>query len=367
MGYGAVAAARGSRGTRRLALVLANGAYVNRAPLSRPIPVSAELRGKLEKLGFAVEHAENQGLEGMLAATKQWLEKVADAAAALSDTEEGPHREGCKGLGRSQEPPLLLFLVFCGHGSAGKFFPVDCGKPVKPEETFCFFKNLLLPLLEVLAADGRSLEHSCSTYVAGRGRPFAADAPEGLQWRLAGVKIVVIIESCRRLSGAELKAFEEERARIAHSRRHLLPSVAALRPDLGPLGGADWDAARMSFFSSLGPGSPDMLLALSSESTTPSYDVVFLRGIVEALDKPVKLSGIFERASLDTLRRTGHKQKPVVLTLGVNGRDALQDLVLAPAAPPPGARSCLSLPGCGREPRRLGSQSRACSLLPVLS
>merc|ERR1711933_228520 len=113
------------------------------------------------------------------------------------------------------------------------------------------------------------------------------------------------------------------------------------------MGGAEWDAARLSFLSRLGPGSPELLMALSSESTTPSYDVVFLRSITEAIDRPVRLGGILERASQDTLRRTGHKQKPVLLTFsessglrrkwysnGDRGSEdfsalALQDLVLA--------------------------------------
>ena len=32
------------------------------------------------------------------------------------------------------EPPLLLFS-YCGHGAAGCFFPVDCGRPCAREET----------------------------------------------------------------------------------------------------------------------------------------------------------------------------------------------------------------------------------------
>ena len=44
---------------------------------------------------------------------------------------------------------------------------------------------------------------------------------------------------------------------------------------------------------------------------------VFLRSIIDSIDKPVRLGGILERAALDTLRRTGHQQRPVILSLGV--------------------------------------------------
>merc|ERR1712060_1046982 len=139
--------------------------------------------------------------------------------------------------------------------------------------------------------------------------------------------------------GEEKQAFEEERQRVAHGRRHLLPSLTAHRPDLAHVGGAEWDAMRLAWLARLGPGAPELLLALSSESTTPSYDVVFLRSITEAIDKPVRLGGILERACLDTLRRTGHKQRPVVLTFGgtkpkrgiiTEDVNQMQDVMLAP-------------------------------------
>merc|ERR1712060_397220 len=137
--------------------------------------------------------------------------------------------------------------------------------------------------------------------------------------------------------GEEKQAFEEERQRVAHGRRHLLPSLVAMRPDLASMGGAEWDAARLAFLSRLGPLAPQLLLALSSESTTPSYDVVFLRSITEAIDKPVRLGGILERACLDTLRRTGFKQKPVLVPLHgsqgpLDGFPVLQDVILVPQA-----------------------------------
>ena len=48
----------------------------------------------------------------------------------------------------------------------------------------------------------------------------------------------------------------------------------ACRPELATVGGADWDAARMAWVArQLGREAPQLLLALSSESTTPSYDV----------------------------------------------------------------------------------------------
>merc|ERR1712046_515389 len=105
--------------------------------------------------------------------------------------------------------------------------------------------------------------------------------------------------------------------------------------------GAEWDAARLSFLSQLGPNSPLLLLALSSESTTPSYDVVYLRSIVEQIDRPVKLVGMLERASLDTLRKTAHKQKPVLLMLcdqtdlASKQSPKLQDLIIAPMSAGP--------------------------------
>ena len=67
-----------------------------------------------------------------------------------------------------------------------------------------------------------------------------------------------------------------------------------------------WDQRRLAFLER--PETPQLLLALSSESTTASYDVVFLRSIVENCSKVVRLGGILERAALETQRRTGHQQ-----------------------------------------------------------
>lgn len=322
---------RGSAGqskSRRLAFILANGAYTQRAPLSRPIPACAELRQKLSALSFSVDGAENQDLAGMKKATQRWLFEVMSVLQRVADEEQDSHTKPF--LCRSFEPPLILTFVYCGHGSAGRFFPVDCPKPAAPEDTFCFFADFLFKLLDVLGATDL-VSSKRSTWQQNGLSPFN-ELPQGHRWVVSGVRILVIIESCRRLTGNELLAFEAERARINHAKRHLLPCLVASRPDLAYLGGAEWDAARLAFLSKLGPDAPQVMMALSSESTMASYDVVFLRSITEGLDKSVRLGGILERASLDTLRRTGHQQKPVLLSFGGSCTDnvlLLQDIVLA--------------------------------------
>jgi len=351
--------------------VLANGAYTHRAPLSRPVGVASELRGKLGALGFLVEGADDQSLDGMKGATDRWLKLVENAVeeAEAAKTEEEVERS-----------PLLLFFAFCGHGCAGRFHPVDVARGSPLEESYCFFDDFLFRLYEKL---GEGYERF------GRKRPPKSrfsleDTPREVTWYLPGVRIVAVIESCRRLSPEEQQAYEAQRSRIASGKRHLLPSMAALRPDLAHMGGAEWDAARLAFLSELGPGAPRLLLALSSESTTPSYDVVFLRSITEAIDRPVRLGGILERASLDTLRRTGHKQKPVLLTFGGGwpgrggigdgeGGPALLDLVLAtpppicpgpPASRPPMLRKCRSASSCSALEMLNGSPSGIQHSLP---
>mmetsp|Transcript_18531 Transcript_18531/g.38549 ORF Transcript_18531/g.38549 Transcript_18531/m.38549 type:complete len:373 (+) Transcript_18531:33-1151(+) len=320
---------------RRLALVLANGAYTQRAPLSRPVGVAIELRRKLTTLGFEVVGADDQDLSGMRAATHRWLglvEAAADAAFSEADEAAAVDVANTGAFAGSAGPPLLLFLAFCGHGRAGRFLPVDAPRPAADEETYCFFDDFLSKLYEVLGG--------CDCFRAKRPaaamrRGIPRYCPDEPVWRPPGVHVVVVIESCRRLAPEEQRAFDEQRARIANGKRHLLPSVSASRQDLAPMGGAEWDAARLAFLAGLGPGAPRLLLALSSESTTPSYDVVFLRSITEAIDKPVRFGGILERASLDTLRRTGHKQKPVLLDLGgAQGGLPPQDLILAATAAP---------------------------------
>lgn len=318
----------GQSKSRRLAFILANGAYTQRAPLSRPIPASAELLRKLSALNFSVDGAENQDLAGMKQATHRWLNQVRTVVDTLADEKQDTHTRPF--LSRSSEPPLIFTFVYCGHGSAGRFFPIDCPKPAAAEDTFCFFADFLFELLEVLGA--KDLSSSKRTKWQQNGLSPSNELPLGRSWTVRGVRILVIIESCRRLTGDELRAFEAERARITHAKRHLLPCLVASRPDLASLGGAEWDATRLAFLSQLGPDAPQVLMALSSKSTTASYDVVFLRSITEGLDKPVRLGGILERASLDTLRRTGHKQKPVLLSLGGGSTDNvlfLQDIVLA--------------------------------------
>jgi hypothetical protein len=48
-------------------------------------------------------------------------------------------------------------------------------------------------------------------------------------WMLPGIRIVVIIESCRRLLKDERYAYEATKTHVAYQKRHLLPSVQALR------------------------------------------------------------------------------------------------------------------------------------------
>merc|ERR1711972_4559 len=186
-------------------------------------------------------------------------------------------------------------------------------------------------LYEVLSFNYR-LRSDWPHAVKGKGLEMQPWDKPGWQWRRLQTQIVAIVKSCRRLPKEEQLAFDQQRAKIAQGRRHMLPCLASLRPDLAPMGGAEWDAARLSFLSQLGTNSPHLLLALSSESTTPSYDVVYLRSITEQIDRPVRLVGILERAGLDTLRKTGHRQRPVFLTLCDQASRcdvSLHDLVLA--------------------------------------
>mmetsp|Transcript_119720 Transcript_119720/g.211634 ORF Transcript_119720/g.211634 Transcript_119720/m.211634 type:complete len:415 (-) Transcript_119720:48-1292(-) len=305
------------RTSRRLALILSNGAYTYKKPLSRPAGTAAELSRKLVAMGFEVVSGIDQDLAAMRATTFRWLRLVEAAAEA-----EATGTVVSNVAKASASASLMLFFVFCGHGGAGRFFPVDCpAKGAAPEETYCFFEDFLFRLYDAL---------SCNVLLRqGPARERSGEPP--WEWRRGlSIQIVAVIESCRRLSAVEQKAYEQQRARIASGRRHLLPCVANTRADLAHMGGAEWDAARLSFLARLGPESPQLQLALSSESTTPSYDVVFLRSITEQIDRPVRLSGILERASLDTLRRTGYKQKPVLLSLS-DRTSSLQDVILAPA------------------------------------
>lgn len=306
---------------RRLALILANGAYTQRPRLSRPAAAAAELSRKLNTLGFEVHSATDQTLIGMKAAVEGYLRLVAKAAESSSD---------------SRQEPLLLFCTFCGHGSAGRFLPVDCSAAPLPEDTFCFFEDLLFKLFETLRSDdfipSQSWRgHHAHTRENLLHRLDFGDDTLRAGWRCCGIRILMVIESCRRLVGDELTAYHSARARAAYGKRHLLPCMQAMRPELATVGGADWDAARMAWVArQLGREAPQLLLALSSESTTPSYDVVFLRSIIDSIDKPVRLGGILERAALDTLRRTGHQQRPVILSLGGDASaEDLRESVLA--------------------------------------
>lgn len=308
---------------RRFALILGNGAYTQKAPLSKTVATALEMQRKLIAMGFHVVCGIDKDLCGMRTTTLQWLQIVSAAADAIDVAQP------------ADKDALLLMFVYCGHGSADRLFPIDVCKKPAHEDVFCFFEDFLFRLYDVLSFNvqlRRDLPHTRRPGQLGNENPV-------WEWRQWPAQVVSIIESCRRLSKEEQHAYESQKARIANGRRHLLPCMASLRPDLAPMGGADWDAARLSFLAQLGPNSPQMLLALSSESSTPSYDVVYLRSIVEQIDRPVKLVGILERASQDTLRKTGHKQRPVLLLLCDPADDAskqraakLQDMIISPLA-----------------------------------
>jgi hypothetical protein len=324
-----------SKPGRRFALILGNGAYTQKAPLSKTVPAALDMQRKLTAMDFQVVCATNEDLVGMRKNTLHWLDLV---SAAADQMDKEPEQAS---LVSADQEPLLLMFVYCGHGSADRLFPIDVAKRPADEEIYCFFEDFLFRLYEVLSFNCRLRRDWLQNASKRRPENQAPDRPVW-EWRRWPVQIVSIIESCRRLSKEEQNAFDSQKARIANGRRHLLPCMASLRPDLAPIGGADWDAARLSFLSQLGSNSPQLLLALSSESTTPSYDVVYLRSIVEQIDRPVRFIGMLERARLDTLRKTGHKQKPVLLllcdkaALASSSYAKLQDLVIAPshAGPP---------------------------------
>ena len=50
-------------------------------------------------------------------------------------------------------------------------------------------------------------------------------------WKSCGIRILIVIESCRRLVGEELAAYQAARARCAHGKRHLLPCMLPVRPE----------------------------------------------------------------------------------------------------------------------------------------
>mmetsp|Transcript_107537 Transcript_107537/g.213574 ORF Transcript_107537/g.213574 Transcript_107537/m.213574 type:complete len:388 (-) Transcript_107537:25-1188(-) len=318
--------------SRRLALVLANGAYLHRGKLSLAVDVCTEFRTKLDAMGFEVVGADDQDLEGMRAATRRWLELVRNTidVTANASTSAKTANQG--------EPPLVLLVALCGHGRAGQLFPVDASRETQMSSMYCFMEDLLIPLYNILGGNaclGRRTTKPAPSVWRSVG---SVDGPFEPSWYLPGVQLVALVESCRRLSSEDQEVYNQSRLRVANGRRHLLPSLAAFRPDLDPLSGGDWDAARFASLSRLGGvGAPRVLLALSSEATTASRGAIFLRSITDAIDRPVRLGGILERASQATLRRTGHKQRPVLLSIGGAGgvRDFScnellpQDLVLA--------------------------------------
>lgn len=309
--------------SRRLALVFANGAYTQRPKLSKPVPAAVELRRKLSTLGFEVMGTDDQDLVGMRTITKRWLKAVEDAA----EKEWEDRERGIEGM-----PPLIIFFAFCGHGASGRFLPVDLEKgPVQPERTYSFFDDFLFQLYRVLGHNSCQppLVQSTKRTSLALDR-FDMDFPPPLPGLSA--RVVAIIDTCRRLGKEEQRAFDQQKSRVANGRRHLLPCYADSRKDLMPVGGAEWDAASFGFLNQLGPTAPRVLLGLSGEAMQVSYDAVFMRSITDGIDRPVRLGGIFERAGLDTQRRTGYKQKPVVLNLGGPADDGQllpPDLIIA--------------------------------------
>merc|ERR1712232_690940 len=125
-------------------------------------------------------------------------------------------------------------------------------------------------------------------------------------------RVLLLLETCRRLAPAEQQEFEDEKARVERAHRHLLPSFATGALGGRHLSGADWDAESFAFLRPSSSNAPRFTLGLSSESTQKSYDAHFLRNVAESIDKPVKLGGILDRARLETLRRTGFKQAPQI-------------------------------------------------------
>merc|ERR1712232_411491 len=54
-------------------------------------------------------------------------------------------------------------------------------------------------------------------------------------------RILLVVETCRRLSAPEKAAFELQRTRVERAHRHLLPSFSSAQRGPRHLSGADWD------------------------------------------------------------------------------------------------------------------------------
>ena len=132
------------------------------------------------------------------------------------------------------------------------------------QESYCFFEDFLFRLFEVLGFsgfNGRRLFEGGASWLGSflRAwndfsdflsfslkisevlrkcnrviRPFAKTSTSQA-WLLGGVRIFVIVESCRRLLKDEQLAFQQSKAQIQQKKRHLLPSVQAMRPGLRSL------------------------------------------------------------------------------------------------------------------------------------
>lgn len=125
---------------------------------------------------------------------------------------------------------------------------LHCRRPFVSSKIFCFgsLQCLARPFL-ALASPGMH----CSAKVQSSGVNVwkdhsmsfitaSTDPCRGskVSW-LPGVRIVVIIESCRRLLQEEKDAFEAKKTQAAYKKRHLLPSMQALRQDMA---GLQWTA-----------------------------------------------------------------------------------------------------------------------------
>eukprot|EP00746_Dinoflagellata_sp_MGD_P007681 gnl/MRDRNA2_/MRDRNA2_115247_c0_seq1.p1 gnl/MRDRNA2_/MRDRNA2_115247_c0~~gnl/MRDRNA2_/MRDRNA2_115247_c0_seq1.p1 ORF type:complete len:359 (+),score=57.27 gnl/MRDRNA2_/MRDRNA2_115247_c0_seq1:80-1156(+) len=319
---------------RRLALVFANGEYHHRRKLSKTVSASQELEQKLMTLGFEVTCAVNQDLHSMSSQTRDWL-RIVEQAEDSDDTR-----------------PLFLLFCYCGHGHGGTFLPIDTPQgPVQLEKCYSLVDGLLLPLIKALGSPGSNDDDSIQPLLKllslGGSREMKAPK-KGFDpfnpfdpWDLPPcpaksrkvrppVQVLIVVEACRKLASQDKQAFEMQRARIERGHRHLIPSFATAQRGPRHMSGALWDADEFSFLVPKNPEDPRFTLALSSESTMASYDAHFLRSIVDAIDKPVKLGGILERAKLDTMRRTGFKQTPAIMNLAGNrGEFTMLDTVLA--------------------------------------
>jgi len=216
---------------------------LHRGKLSLTVAVCTDLRAKLDAMGFEVVGANDQNLEGMRAATHGWLELVRNTVDVITNEDVSTK------TANQNEPPLILLVALCGHGRAGQLFPVDVSRETQASGMYCFKEDLLSPLYGILGGNaclGRRPTKPAPSIWRHVG---SVDDPLEPTWHPQGVHLVALVESCRRLSSEDQEVYEQSRLRVANSRRHMLPSLAAFRPDLTPLGGGDWDASRLASLS----------------------------------------------------------------------------------------------------------------------